>query len=317
MTEKQKVIQAQLTLRAVVWDLPDHLDIDTGRLQQEMECFQIRMISVAQAEHDRKPKDDCRKKYQKILESLAAAGILEHETLLVTQDAAMAAYVSGDGQERIESGMAVVFYENTKEQMGVPADLVVLGFEEIGVQFLDRVQKRKNHLPWNILYTERTCVREITAEDLDELYVIYEGEGITDFTEPLFERKKEEEYTRSYIQYMYYYYGYGMWVIQDRQSGKLLGRAGIEHRPTQQGTVMELGYIIRAEEQGKGYATEVCQAILAYAKQELEIKELHCFIHPKNQASIHLAAKLGFVRCGHTGAAQDGLLDFIKCIHIS
>lgn len=176
---------------------------------------------------------------------------MENEALLVTQDAGMAKYVSGLWEEKRKSGMAVVFYECASGQADTPADLIALGFEEIGVQFLDRVQKRKNGLPWNILYTKRTCVREITMEDLDELYVIYEGEGITDFTEPLFERKKEEEYTRNYIQYMYYYYGYGMWVVQDRQSGKLLGRAGIERRQTQTGTVMELGYLIRAEEQGK------------------------------------------------------------------
>ena len=317
MTEKQKVIQAQLTLRAVVWDIPDREDVIADKLRQEMECFQVSSISVAECEEDENLVDGYRKKYQTALKFLQGSKILEKEALLVTQDAGMAEYICRLGEERTENGMAVIFYECTQEQTDVPADMVVLGFEDLGVQFLDRVQKRKNHLPWNILYTERTCVREVTPEDLDELYAIYEGEGITDFTEPLFERSKEEEYTRSYIQYMYYYYGYGMWVVQDRESGKLLGRAGIEHRKTQEGTVMELGYMIRAEEQGKGYATEVCQAILAYAQQELEMDELHCFIHPNNRISIHLAIKLGFALYRHADASQDGLLDFRKCIHIS
>ena len=318
MTAKQEVIRAQLTLRAVVWDIPDREEVDTERLQQEMECFRVCRISVSeQGTYGHCSEDGYQQKYGKAMEYLKASGILEKEALLVTQDAGMAAYVSGLGGEREEGGIAVIFYEHAEERMDVPADLVVLGFEEIGVQLLDRVQKRKNRLPWNILYTERTCVREITLEDLDELYAIYDGQGITDFTEPLLERKKEEEYTKSYINYMYYYYGYGMWVVQDRRSGKLLGRAGIEHRETPEGTVMELGYIIRTEEQGKGYATEVCQAIISYAQQELEMDQLHCFIHPENQASVHLAGKLGFVLCGQADAAQNGLLDFKKFIHIS
>lgn len=316
MTAEQEVVHAQLTLRAVVWDVPDKADVDTARLQQEMEIFQVCRVSVSEpGANGHYREEGYQKRYKNAMECLKASGILENEALLVTQDAGMAEYVSGLGTERAEGRIAVIFYEHAQTRTDVPADLVVLGFEEIGVQLLDRVQKRKNRLPWNILYTERTCVREITMEDLDELYVIYEGEGITDFTEPLFERNKEEEYTRSYINYMYYYYGYGMWVVQDRRTGKLLGRAGIEHRQTTQGTVMELGYVIRAEEQGKGYATEVCQAIISYAQQELEMDQLHCFIHPENQASIHLAGKLGFVLCEQSDVTQDGLLDFKKWIH--
>ena len=172
--------------------------------------------------------------------------------------------------------------------------MFVLGFEEIGIQFLDRVLKRRNGVPWNILYTERTMVREITLDDLDELYALYDGEGITDYTEPLYERQKEEAYTSSYIAYMYYYYGYGMWIVRDRKTGALVGRAGIEHRDIGNEVLMELGYLIGKQYQKKGYATEVCEAILAYAKEEIGINELHCFIHPDNHASLHLAKKLGF-----------------------
>ena len=211
------------------------------------------------------------------------------------------------------SGAAAVYYERKGNMENVSADMIVQGFEEIGVQFLDRIHKRRNGLPWNILYTSRTCVREITLSDLDELYELYEGDGITDYTEPLFVREKEEEYTKSYISYMYRYYGYGMWVVCDRVSGKLLGRAGIEHHDGENGedeVLMELGYMIRKEYQSKGYATEVCKAILEYACEELQMNQLHCFIHPKNYASIRVAEKLGFLKCDSADGRREVMLHY-------
>ena len=53
-----------------------------------------------------------------------------------------------------------------------------------------------------ILKTDRLTLREIRVEDVDRLYEIYEGPGITDFIEPLYEDRDEEiVYTRDYIKY--------------------------------------------------------------------------------------------------------------------
>lgn len=296
---KQDTIRAQLTLRAVIWDIPKLEKVEAGRLDQEMAFFQISRVETQEFSDAKKTpyieeNAYACKKYEKAAKSLQALGISEKEAVVVTGDASMAEYAYRMGNTRESTGIGVVYYEKEGSRKDVLADITVLGFEEVGVQFLDRIHKRRNHLPWNILYTERTCVREITMADLDELYMLYDGEGITDYTEPLYERQKEEEYTKSYIDNVYYYYGYGMWIVRDRQSGALIGRVGIEHRDAGGEVLTELGYIIAKEYQNMGYATEVCKAVIAYADQELEIGQLHCFIHPDNRVSIHLAEKLGF-----------------------
>ena len=217
--------------------------------------------------------------------------------------------------EKAEEGMkeSSTIAESIRDTGQASADMIVQGFEEIGVQFLDRVLKRRNGLPWTILYTQRTCVREITLSDLDELFELYDGEGITDYTEPLYERQEEEEYTKSYIQYMYHYFGYGMWIIRERKTGKLIGRAGIEHHEGHDGEVlMELGYIIGRQYQNQGYAAEVCRAVIEYAEDELEIDRLYCFIHPENAGSIHVAQKLGFSRIGRYADGREKMICFCK-----
>ncbi len=165
--------------------------------------------------------------------------------------------------------------------------------ENPGWDFFQKVYERSHKIPWTILETERLLVREIQIEDLDRLYEIYDQPTITDYVEKLYEKREEEEdYTRAYIQNMYGFYGYGIWVVIEKETGRPIGRAGIEnHEDSEE---VELGYLIAKECQRKGYAFEVCQAILDYAKGELCFDEIGCYVHPDNWVSRHLCDKLGF-----------------------
>ena len=176
-------------------------------------------------------------------------------------------------------------------------DMWAEGFEEIGWKFLVRVYERCHGLPWTILETKRCVVKEFSMEYLDDLFALYTGEGMTDYIEPLYPYEQEKAYQEAYIKNMYGFYGYGMWIVCEKQSGRLIGRAGLEHRE-ELGGEMELGYAIGVPYQRKGYATEVCTAILKYAKEELLQPSVCCLIEDGNLVSEHLAEKLGFLQTG-------------------
>lgn len=196
-------------------------------------------------------------------------------------------------------GMASIGYlgGNGKEdgETTAHADMYAEGFAEIGWTFLGRVYERHHHLPWTILQTKRCIVQEFSMEWLPDLFALYEGEGMTDYIEPLYDYEKEKEYQKAYIENMYRFYGYGMWIVREKETGNLIGRAGLEYRGDLDGKV-ELGYVIGTPYQGKGYATEVCLAILKYAREELMIEDVCCIIETGNKKSIRLAKKLGFRR---------------------
>lgn len=174
-------------------------------------------------------------------------------------------------------------------------EMIVEGFEEIDFYFLERIYQRFHHLPWMILETERCYLREITLEDIDRLYELYEPMEITKYMEGLHENKEDEKvYTEAYMNYMYRFYGYGLWVVVEKSSGEIIGRAGLEHRETEDEWWLEMGYMIGLAYQKQGYATEVCLEILQYAEEALEFEEISCMIHRDNAASIRLAEKLGF-----------------------
>lgn len=173
--------------------------------------------------------------------------------------------------------------------------ILIEGFEEVDFYFLERMYQRKHGLPWTVIETERCILREIVPEDLEELYELYQGDGITDYIDGLYEdRKKEEEYTRAYIQNMYLFYGYGTWTAVEKSTGAIIGRAGLNNREIHGKPALELGYVIGKPFQNQGYATELCEGILQYAQEGTEFEEIHCLIEKENKISVHLAEKLGF-----------------------
>ena len=164
---------------------------------------------------------------------------------------------------------------------------------EIDIEYLERVRRRYNHIPWDIGETDRCLIRELSLSDLPALYELYDKPGMTDFVEPLYDYETELEYQKAYIENMYGFYEYGMWLVFSKETGKLIGRAGLEHN--------EMGYMIAPEFQNQGYATEVCRFIIDYARKNTDFEELYCRIDEKNVASVRLAKRLGFVRNGQIG----------------
>lgn len=204
--------------------------------------------------------------------------------------------------ESVKSGMITIGYlppaETAASENDVvefpQVDIIVEGFEEVDYDFFEKIYQRHHNLPWTILETERLIVRELTLSDMDSLFELYSYEGMTDYMEGLYDYEEEYDYQKAYIENMYRFFGYGMWLVFEKESGKLIGRAGVEHREELEGE-LELGYAIGKPWQKKGYATEVCKGILTYVWEELGFDEICSLVECRNTLSIHLLEKLGFI----------------------
>lgn len=85
--------------------------------------------------------------------------------------------------------------------------------------------------------------------------------------------------------------GHGRLAIVERKSGRFLGRTGLKYWP--QFTETEIGWALRAEARGKGYATEAAGAVLNWAFSRFDTPYFTAMIHPDNTASIAVAERLG------------------------
>ena len=195
-----------------------------------------------------------------------------------------------------ELGVATIAYAKSEfpNQTYRGVDMIVEGFEEVDADFLEKMYQRHHRIPWTILETERCVVRELSLDDLDGLFELYADDGMDAYTESLYPYEEEKEFQRAYIENMYRYFGYGMWLVFEKETGNLIGRAGLEHREYNEVIELELGYLIGRKYQGKGYATEVCKAILTYAKENAGFDRINTLIQEENKVSIALSKKLGF-----------------------
>jgi [ribosomal protein S5]-alanine N-acetyltransferase len=73
-----------------------------------------------------------------------------------------------------------------------------------------------------------------------------------------------------------------------------LGFAGVK--------AAKLGYAIRADRWGKGYATDACRTMIAFGFTELGLHRISAAIGPDNAASIAVVRKLGMT---HEGRLRD------------
>jgi len=91
--------------------------------------------------------------------------------------------------------------------------------------------------------------------------------------------------------------GYGNWVLEERDSGELVGRAGLYYPPDW--PEIEVGWTVAREHWGKGYAAEAGRAAAGWAAEQLGLRHIVSLIHPANEQSIRVAQKLGEKLEGH------------------
>lgn len=163
--------------------------------------------------------------------------------------------------------------------------------ENFDPEELEKIYRRLKKIPWDILETDRCVIKETSSDDLDEFYRIYADPDITRFTEDLMERSEEEKYTENYRDLIYEIYGHGIWTVVKKDTGEIIGRAGLDERAGFD--TPELGFVIGKPRQNQGYAYEVCSAILAWAAEN-DIHEIMSLTEKENTKAVNLLKKLGF-----------------------
>jgi len=261
-------------MKIIIWDLPEkEIAYLKKNCAAQFETGEICIMGPESA--------------NKIFTELNSGKLPAQEVLIVSDNSDILA-------ESAKAGMITIAFLPPAENRPLPqVDIIVEGFEEVDYDFFEKIYQRHHNLPWTILETERLVVRELALSDMDALFELYSYEGMTDYMEGLYPYEEEYEYQKAYIANMYRFFGYGMWLVFEKETAKLVGRAGVEHREELDGE-LELGYAIGTPWQGRGYATEVCAGIMRYVRDELGFEEICSLVEPENKPSVHLLEKWGF-----------------------
>lgn len=94
--------------------------------------------------------------------------------------------------------------------------------------------------------------------------------------------------------------GWGVWLVIDKQTNKIIGDLGFKEKPDKNKTV-EIGYGITPAQQNKGYATEALKAIINWAFDSNLVHIITAECLEENASSIRVLEKLRMekVRADH------------------
>jgi RimJ/RimL family protein N-acetyltransferase len=145
------------------------------------------------------------------------------------------------------------------------------------------------------LTTPRTYVRHATLADArfivellnDPGWIRYIGDRNIDGIDAA-KRYIEERLIGAYRQL-----GYGLYLVERRKDGEMIGMCGLVKRDGLDGP--DIGFAFLERFTGQGYGVETSRAIINHARDDLGLSRLYGITLPDNRPSIRLLEKLGLV----------------------
>ncbi len=144
--------------------------------------------------------------------------------------------------------------------------------------------------------TERLFLRKLQDYDVDEIFKMRSDEEIMRFIRtPQTEREESLHWIK---------------MISARWDNEKIGFCGVIEKETKEfvgwcglwklveTNEIEVGYAIKKEFWGKGYATEAAQVCLKYGFEELNLEKIVAVAFPENEPSQNVMKRLGMKRIG-------------------
>jgi RimJ/RimL family protein N-acetyltransferase len=157
-----------------------------------------------------------------------------------------------------------------------------------------------------VVETERLTMRGFTNDDLDEMAAISADPEVTKWVGDDDGLSREDTWRRmAYWVGHWELRGFGQWALIERETGRLVGRAGLLEPDAWPG--VEVGWLVAREHWGRGFAPEAGRASMEWAREELGLTHIISLIEDANERSARVAEKLGMEVEGRTRIVNDSV----------
>lgn len=143
-----------------------------------------------------------------------------------------------------------------------------------------------------IIETNRLSLREMRQSDYPALCKILQDADVMYAYEGVFSDTETQEWLDKQIK-NYKEYGFGLWAVTFKSTGKMIGQCGLTMQNYKESQVLEVGYLFQKVFWHNGYATEAAIACRDYAFEKLNADEVFSIIRDNNIASQNVAKRNG------------------------
>lgn len=154
-------------------------------------------------------------------------------------------------------------------------------------------------LPFKSLESERLLLRQITAEDVNEIFALRSNpETMKYIPRPLVTTMDQAMEHIKMIQDKIETNEGINWAITLKDNPKMIGIIG-HYRIRWEHFRSEIGYMLLPEYHGKGIITEAIQLMIDYGFNNMKMHSLEAIIDPENTASARVLEKNNFIKEAH------------------
>ncbi|HEY2043067.1 MAG TPA: GNAT family N-acetyltransferase [Jatrophihabitans sp.] len=158
------------------------------------------------------------------------------------------------------------------------------------------------------LHTERLLIRDWQETDVDAAFAIYGSPEIAHWLTPAMQQVSEPTVMAAILQAWIEAQPNmtppsGRWAIARRDGDEVVGGLLIRLLPPYD-TDLELGWQLRPDAWGNGYATEASRALMRWAFDQ-GVDELFAVARPNNSRAVATASRLGMQWVGETTKYYD------------
>jgi Ser-tRNA(Ala) deacylase AlaX/predicted acetyltransferase len=165
------------------------------------------------------------------------------------------------------------------------------GIERIEIRLVepDKIER--------IMTTERLILRLWKPEDAEPYYEMHQDPKVIEFLPGPLSRERVAEFMAD-MNAGFAVNKYCMFAVEEQASGAFIGFVGLAQPRFEAHFTpcVEIGWRLASAYWGRGYATEVARAVLAYAFNFLKLDEVVSFTVPKNVRSQNVMRRIGMVR---------------------
>ena len=146
-----------------------------------------------------------------------------------------------------------------------------------------------------VIETPRLSLRRMGEGDLPALgKMLQDARVMYAYNGPFTEAETREWLDRQLARYERW--GFGLWGMDLRETGEMIGQCGLTMQPWKDGEVLEVGYLLQWDHWHRGYATEAALACADYAFCRLGAEEVCSIIRDTNLPSQRVALRCGMVK---------------------
>ena len=163
------------------------------------------------------------------------------------------------------------------------------------------------------LKTERLLIREMTKQDYEALYRVLADSDIMQHYPYTFDEKRVRGWIEKNRE-RYQMFGFGLWAVCLKETGEMIGDCGLTMQIIGGQIKPEIGYHIRADKQGQGYAKEAAIAVRDWTFTNTPFNTIYSYMKYTNEPSYRTAMAYG---CRQVDEFEDEVNDITKVFAIT